>query len=319
MPSLFSLLGVPSRRWVTWATLALGIAGVAHAAPVSAVDDQGRTVSLPQPARRIISLAPHATELLYAAGAGAQMVATVRHGVYPEAARKLPQVGDSQLLDLERIAALKPDLLVVWMHGSAAGQLERLKALKVPIFHSEPRSLPGIAEDIRRLGVLAGTAPAAQAEARRFDTELARLRSQYSQRPPVRVFYQVWHQPLLTVNGQHVISDVLRLCGGLNVFDGQAALVPTVGAEAVLGARPQALVTSTMDGRTDDSLSQWQRFKNFPPTRNQALIVLPADHISRHTPRILLGARQICEGLEQVRAGQPVTPGPVVPAAGGEP
>lgn len=315
---MHSWLNSPSRRLLAAWAITCGVAA-AHAAPVSAVDDQGRTVTLPQPARRIVSLAPHATELLYAAGAGARMVATVRHGVYPDAARKLPQVGDSQLLDLERIAALQPDLLVVWMHGSAAGQLERLKALKVPIFHSEPRSLPGIAEDIRRLGTLAGTQPAAEAEAHRFETELARLRTQYSQRPPVRVFYQVWHQPLLTVNGQHVISDVLRLCGGVNVFAEQTALVPAISTEAVLGARPQALATSTMDGRVDESLAQWQRLRHFGPTRQQAVIVLPADHISRHTPRILLGARQLCEGLEQVRAGQPVKPGPVVPAAGGQP
>jgi iron complex transport system substrate-binding protein len=315
----FLRLSLRSLARATFFASALALAASAHAAPVSATDDEGHTLTLAQPARRIISLAPHVTELLFAAGAGAQVVATVRHGVYPDAARQLPQVGDANLLDLERIAALKPDLLVVWLHGSAVGQLERLKALRIPIFHSEPRNLDGIGDNLRRLGTLAGTPAAANAAAQRYAEELARLRQSYAQRPPVRVFYQVWHQPLLTVNDQHLISDVIHLCGGVNVFGSHSALVPSVSAEAVLAARPQALATSTMDGRPDESLAQWQAFKNFEPVRRQALIVLPADHISRHTPRILLGARQLCEGLAQVRAGQPVRPGPVVPAAGGQP
>lgn len=299
-----------------WAcAMLVAAAAAAHAAPVTVVDDHGQRITLAQPARRIVSLAPHVTELLFAAGAGPQVVATVRHGTYPDAARALPQVGDSHALDLERIAALRPDVLVVWLHGSAAGQLERLKALKIPIFHSEPRDLAAIGDGLRRLGQLAGTSATADAAAQRYADELAQLRQRYAQRAPVRVFYQVWHQPLLTVNGQHLISDVIRTCGGVNVFADQTALVPSVSAEAVLAARPQALATSTMDGRVDDSLAQWQRFKSFAPVRQQAVIVLPADHISRHTPRILLGARQLCEGLERVRAGEPVALPASAPAA----
>lgn len=263
-------------------------------------DDDGRWVALERPAQRIVSLSPHATELLFAAGAGGRVVATVRYGDFPAAARALPQVGDAQQLDLERIAALKPDLIVVWMHGSAAHQIERLRALQVPIFHSEPRSLVQIGDSLRRLGRLAGVPTQADAAAAAYAAELNGLRQRYSGRSPLRVFYQVWHQPLLTVNDQHLISDMIRLCGGVNVFGGQAALVPGVSQEAVLAAGVQVLATSTVDGELDDSLDQWRGFQRMAPLLRQAVLV-PADFVSRPTPRALEGTRRMCEGLERVR------------------
>ncbi len=290
--------------------MALGLTLLALAAPARAEvvvpDDDGRPVRLPAAARRIVSLAPHVTELLFAAGAGDRVVATVRYGDYPEAAKALPVVGDAHSLDLERIVALKADLVVVWMHGSAAQQIERLRALKLPIFHSEPRHLVDIGDGLRRLGRLAGTEAAASAAADRYDAELAALRSQYATRPPLRVFYQVWHKPLLTINDHHLIADVVRLCGGVNVFGDQTALVPAISTEAVLAARPQVLATSTLNGTVDDSVELWRPFKSFEPVAKGALVTIPSDHISRHTPRILLGARRMCEGFEQVRAGRPV-------------
>lgn len=281
--------------------LAWALSLPATAQPVSATDDAGQTLRLAAPARRIVSLAPHATELLFAAGAGERVVATVRYGDYPDAAKKLPQVGDAHLLDLERIVALRPDLIVVWMHGSAAAQIDRLKTLKLPIFYSEPKNLAQIGDSLRRLGHLAGSDAVASAAADAYAAELARLRQTYAKRPPLRVFYQVWHQPLLTLNDQHLISDVLRLCGGVNVFGTHSALVPQVNPEAVLAARPQVLATSTADGRPDDSLALWQGFKHFAPVQQQAVIWLHADHISRQSTRIVLGAQALCEGLERQR------------------
>jgi len=290
----------------SWIGVAAMAAAMAAQASVSVQDDDGRTITLAAPARRIVSLAPHTTELLFDAGAGDRVVATVRYGDFPEAAKRLPQVGDANLLDLERIAALKPDLIVVWMHGSAAQQIARLNALGLPIYHSEPKSLPQIAAGMRKLGVLAGTEAAAKKAADAFDADLADLHQRYSGRPPLRVFYQVWHQPLMTVNNQHLISDVIRLCGGVNVFGTHSAYVPTVSTEAVLAAKPQVLASSTLNGQVDDSIALWRGFKAFEPIARQAVVIIPSDHISRHTPRILLGARRLCEGLDQVRAGQPV-------------
>ncbi|WP_422564880.1 cobalamin-binding protein, partial [Ideonella sp.] len=267
----------------------LGAASWAQAA-ISVQDDEGKAVTLAAPARRIISLAPHTTELLFAAGAGPQVIATVRYADYPAAAKALPQVGDAHGLDLEQIAALKPDLLVVWMHGSSAQQIERLRALKLPIFFSEPRQLPAISDSLRRLGALAGTDAQARQAADAFDAERLRLQARYSQRAPLRVFYQVWNQPLLSLNRQHLIHDVITLCGGVNVFAAESALVPVLSAESVLAARPQVLVTSSVDGRPDDSLAMWRPFKAFEPVARGQMLWLHADLISRQSPRILQGA-----------------------------
>ena len=288
------------------------LCGAAQAAPVTVIDDAGRSLTLAAPARRIVSLAPHATELLYAAGAGTQVVATVRYADHPEPARALPRVGDANQLDLERIAALKPDLVVVWGHGSAVEQVERLKALKLPLFYSEPRTLPDIAAGLRTLGRLAGTEAAAELAARSFEAESQRLRQRYAGQKPLRVFFQVWHQPLMTVNNQHLISDVIHLCGGVNVFGQQSALVPMPSAEAVLAAKPQVLVTpageATPDGAIADSLAPWSAFKSFEPIARRQTVLLPSDHISRATPRVLLAANQLCLAMEGFRKAALRTP-----------
>jgi iron complex transport system substrate-binding protein len=281
-------------------SLALACAQAAPAAPVSVRDDHGDIVALPAPARRIVSLAPHTTELLFAAGAGDRVVATVRYADYPPEALKLPQVGDLQLLDLERIAALRADLIVVWMHGNAAQQIERLRALGLPIFHSEPHRIADVADSLRRLGRLAGTDAQAEAAAVAFEAEHRRLLDRYSKRPVVRVFYQVWDDPVMTVNDSHLISDVLHLCGGQNVFGGLDTLVPTLDVEAVLKAHPQVLLAG-LPGREDAGLDRWRELKHFEPTEQGLLFTIPADLISRHGPRILLGAQRVCVLLDEAR------------------
>lgn len=302
-----SLLQKMSRAAWPW-LVALGFGWVnpaAWAAPVKALDDDGRSLSLAQPARRIVSLAPHTTELLYAIGAGDRIVATVAYADYPEAAKRLPRVGDAQLLDLERIAALKPDLVVVWMHGSAARQIERLRALGLPVFHSESHRLEDIPRGMRHLAVLTGTTAQAESVARAFEQSLAALRSTYAGRRPVRVFYQVWHEPLLTLNDQHLVADAIRGCGGVNVFGALPALVPTISVEAVLAARPEVVITTQhMGTQAGDGLERWRGLKQFEPGAKGRFVVLDPDLISRQTPRILAGMQAMCEGIDQVRSGR---------------
>lgn len=292
------------KRFLLAALCALSLGS--QAAPLRVNDDDGRPIELAQPARRIISLAPHTTELLYAIGAGDRIVATVNYADYPEAAKKVPRVGDAHLLDLERIAALKPDLIVVWMHGSAAQQIERLRALGLPVFHSESHRLEDIADGMRRLGVLTGTSTSAQAAASAYERELAALKQQYSGRKPVRVFYQVWHEPLLSLNDHHLISDAIRLCGGLNVFGTQGAMVPTVSVEAVLAAKPDLVATTQRMGtQSEDGLDRWRSLKHFEPGARGRFVIVNSDLISRQTPRILQGTQALCEGFEQVRKALP--------------
>jgi iron complex transport system substrate-binding protein len=271
-------------------------------AAVSAVDGSGREIRLAQPARRIVSLSPHITELLFAAGAGDRVAAAVDFSDYPAAARKLPRVGNHQLPDLERLLAFKPDLVVVWSSGNAAGLADRLRGLGLTVFASEPRRLEGIPLELERLGHLAGADAAARRAATDFRTRLARLRAAQAGKPPVPVFFQIWPRPLMTVNGSHVISDLLRLCGGENLFDRLPALAPTVDPEAVLAAAPEAIIASTDSSGDDAGLDQWRRWPQLPAVARGNLFVLSGDLVTRQTPRILEGAEQLCTLLDTVRA-----------------
>ncbi|WP_176059863.1 cobalamin-binding protein [Paraburkholderia sp. BCC1876] len=277
----------------------------AHAA-VTVTDDTGATVTLPAPAQRVISLAPHVTELLYAAGGGAKMVGAVSYSDYPPEAKQLPRVGDNKALDLERIVALKPDLIVVWRHGNAQRQLDRLRELHVPLFFSEPHRLDDIAVSLTKLGQLLGTSSTADAAAAAYRRDIATLRTQYTSRPPVSVFYQVWDQPLMTLNGDHMISDVIALCGGRNVFAKLEPLVPTVSTEAVLAANPEAIVTAAPGATKPDiplpQLATWRAWPSLTAVANNNLFAIDGDLINRPAPRIAQGAKQLCEDLEAARS-----------------
>ena len=283
------------------AVLALASA-VAAAAEIRLIDDAGRGVSLKQPAQRIISLAPHLTELLFAAGAGDRLVGTVEFSDYPPAAQGIARVGDSAQLDLERIVALKPDLVLVWQDGNAQRQLEKLLQLGIPVFYNEPRRLPDIARAIEQFGLLADTEAVALPSARAFAARVEELRRRYAGRAPVSVFYQIWDQPLMTVNGEHLISDVVRLCGGQNVFAGLKPLTPEISIEAVLAADPEAIAGMSAEAGQAGNLDQWKRWPRLQAVARGNLFVIDADLISRNTPRILDGAEQLCEQLAAARA-----------------
>src|SRR5258705_8147812 len=230
-----------SRFTLVTTVLAIAAAITTNAcATVSVTDDTGATVTLPALAQRVISLAPHVTEMLYAAGGGAKLIGAVTYSDYPPEAKQIPRVGDNKALDLERIVALKPDLIVVWRHGNAQRQLDRLRDLHIPLYFNEPHHLDDIAVTLTKLGTLLGTSPTADAAANAYRNDIAQLRARYAARPPVSVFYQVWDDPLMTLNGAHMISDVIALCGGRNVFAKLEPLVPTVSTEAVLAANPEA-------------------------------------------------------------------------------
>ncbi len=264
--------------------------GAATAAEIQVIDDAGRSLALKQPAERIISLTPHMTELLFAAGAGGKIVGTVEYSNFPPAARRIARIGDNAQLDLERIVALKPDLVVVWQYGNAQRQLDKLLRLGIPVYYNEPRRLPDIARAITQLGRLAGTEAVALPAAQAFTERLAELRRRYASRAPVTLFYQIWDKPLLTINGAHLISDVIELCGGQNVFAGLNALTPEISTEAVLAADPEAIGSGTAEAGQSVELDAWKKWPRLKAVARGNLFVIHADIISRNTPRILEGA-----------------------------
>jgi iron complex transport system substrate-binding protein len=272
-----------------WVGLLLLLVARSAAADISVRDDYGNTVRLPSPAARIVSLAPHLTELVYAAGGGARMVGAVEYSDFPPPARELPRIGSDAHISLEAVLGLRPDLIVAWPNAGSVRTIDRLGELGLPVFRSEPRELEDIATTLERLGVLAGSAAQAQRAAQTFRARKADLEKRYAGRPKVRVFYQVWDRPLLTVNGAHVISKVIALCGGENVFAALPLIAPEVDAEAVLRAAPDVILTS----RADAQAPVW-----LPGIR---LVVVPADLIQRHTPRLLDGAERVCRALDDAR------------------
>lgn len=276
-------------------------ADVAQAA-ISVKDDGGNTVTLSKPAQRIISLAPHATELIFAAGGGDRIVGTVGYSDYPAAALKIPRVGSHQQIDVERIIALKPDLLVVWLHGNSERQLEHVRKLGIPFYFSEPKKLTDIPTSIERLGMLMGTEQQGNKVAAAERTELARLTEQYRNRPIVRMFYQVWGKPVYTLNGGNIMSDVIRLCGGENVFANLAIPAPVVTTEAVLLENPEVMMTGDRQAEKSGGLEIWKQYKNLLAVKNDNLFSVDADLVNRAGPRLIEGAAMVCEKLELARS-----------------
>lgn len=285
----------------TAALLLSALCAGAAAAEVSVVDDAGQRLTLARPAQRIVSIAPHLTELLFAAGAGARVVGVSAWSDYPAAAKTIMRVGDSALLDLERIVALQPSLVVVWGNGSSAQQLQRLKAAGLPIYVSESRSLAHIAQTLRQLGRMAGSETVAEARAVDFERRLGALRARYAARKPLRVFYQIWHQPLMTVNGAHAISEALEVCGARNPFAPLKPLTPTVSVEAVLQADPDAIVTGSVDPKGGDNLDRWRQLKTLRAARDGRLLVVNPDTLHRSTDRIVDGIEELCVKLDALR------------------
>ncbi|OGT20325.1 MAG: hypothetical protein A2V90_00335 [Gammaproteobacteria bacterium RBG_16_57_12] len=271
-------------------------------AQLQVLDDQGNAVILEQPARRMISLAPHTTELLFAAGAGDAVVGVSSYSDYPPAAKTIPRIGDANNLDIERILALQPDLVVVWGSGTSRRQLDRLQSLGFKFYISEPHTLEQMIASIERLGVLAGTTPVAQDSADKLHDRLDQLRRQNSGQRTIRVFYQVWHEPLMTINAAHFINDAITLCGGVNIFADLPALVPQLDQEAVLLADPEVIIGAIAKGQEISAVEAWRSWPDLQAVRLNNLYTIDADLISRPTPRLLDAAEDLCEMLAQVRA-----------------
>lgn len=286
--------------------LLLGVAAAAApAAPLTLTDDSGATLRLAGPAKRIVALAPHVVENLYAIGAGDRLVAAVDYSDYPPEAKKLPRVGGYSRLDVEAIVAQRPDLVIGWQSGNSAAQLERLKTLNIPVYLSQPNRFEHVATELERLGQLTGREVAAAEVATRFRKRLEKLRASYAGKPTVSVFYQIWEAPLATIGGRQIISSAIAACGGENVFADLLPLAPQVSVEAVLAKDAEAFVAGGMGEERRDWLESWRRWPQLTAVKRNNLFFIPAELMQRHTPRLLDGAEQLCAHLETARARRP--------------
>lgn len=281
------------------AGLALAAQACVAQAAITVKDDAGHTVTVAKPALRVVSIAPHVTELLFAAGGGSHVVGAVNYSDYPEAAKRIPRIGSNREIDMEMLISLKPDLIVAWRHNSSERQIEMVRQLGVPVFQSDPQTLDGIPESVLRLGRLMGTDAAAATAAARLREELAGLRATYANRAPVRVFYQVWDKPLYTLSGKHILTDAMRLCGGENVFDKLPVVAPVVTVESVLQANPEVIIATAE--KNYGGVDLWKPYGTLSAVRSNNLFTLNGSLLNRAGPRMIQGTATMCEALEQAR------------------
>ena len=265
---------------------------------IQVTDDVGHTVVLPKPASRIVSLAPDICELVFSVGAGNKLVGTVEYSDYPAQAKHIERIGDANGINLERIALLKPDLIIAWQSGNPKDVIEKLKQLGFPVFQIEPRTVDDIANAMRRFAILTATQALAEPAIAGFEQQFHQIKRQYQGKRKVSVFYEIWNQPLITINGEHLISQVISICGGDNVFANMNGLAPTVAIEPVLLANPDVIIAGdNMRGK----LTDWNTWSFLTAVRLQNLFLVNWDYINRHSPRIVKGIKQVCEALEQAR------------------
>jgi iron complex transport system substrate-binding protein len=251
------------------------------------------------PAQRIVSLAPHLTELAFTAGAGDRIVATVEYSNHPDAARNLPRIGDAFRVDLERLVALQPDAVLVWESGNPAPIIERIRALHLPVVAFQTQRLEHVATALRAIGRLAGTSATADRAASDYERRIQELRDLYRDRTPIRVFIEVDDRPLYTVNGKQIISEIVELCGGRNVFADLNEFAPAIGIEAVIAANPQAIIST--DDTVPDAAAIWERWRHIEAVRTGNVYTLRSDDIARATTRLTVAAESVCRTLDTAR------------------
>lgn len=294
-----------AHRVAIWRTLLLGIllvTALPARAEISVTDDLGRKVVLEKPARRIVALAPHIVENLYSAGAGEWLVGAVEYCDYPEAAKKIPRVGAISAYSLEAIIALKPDLVVLWHSGLGGKMLPKLLALGLTVYANDPKTLDDIPRALRDFGVLTGVPEQGEKAAADYTARLQQLRQDYSGQTQLSVLYQVWNQPLQTLNDEHIISDIIRLCGGTNAFGDAATIAPIISIESVITRNPDLIIASGMADERPAWLDDWKKYPGLTAVKNADIYVVPPDIIQRHSVRILDGAQRICGALSTARS-----------------
>lgn len=269
--------------------------------PYTVRDYTGQVISLEKPAKRIVAMAPHIVENIFSAGAGDLLVGVVDYSDYPEAAKKITNVGAIQGSSVESILALNPDLVVGWASGHASNRYKKLKSLGIPVYLDEPKHLRDIAKSIQDIGILTERDATADKAAKKFLADLDELQQRYKDRQAVDVLYQVWNSPLQTINQQSIISDVINLCGGHNIFADAAVIAPKISVESVIDRDPDAIVASGMGEVRPDWLDEWLQWPSIKAVKNQHLFFVHPDLLQRHTVRLLQGAEQLCEQLDSVR------------------
>ncbi len=253
----------------------------------------------PAASQRIVTLSPHLAELVFAVGSGHQLVGVSAYTDYPAAVTDLPVIGDAFNIDQERLTLLEPDLLLAWDTGTPAHVIDELRNRGYTVEVITTTSLSDIGAALKRIGALTGRESDATAAADSFSAGLDDIARQSTGAASIDVFYQVYRRPLYTINGTHFVSQLIELCGGRNVFDDLDGLAPLISVEAMLERNPEVILASTDAGQL--AFEEWERWPDLPANRFGNRYLIPANDIGRPTPRLLAGARAVCEALQKSR------------------
>ena len=275
---------------------------VVTAAEVVVVDDNGQQIKLAVPAKRIVSLAPNITEVLFHIGAGEKIVGADEYSNYPEEAKDILRVNNHAAANYELILSLEPDLVIALQSGNGNKIIDPLRKLGIPVFVVETNKMDAIPSLFRRFGKLSGHGDQAEQRAHEFSRRLQELRAAQAGKSVIKVFYQIWDEPLITLNGEHMVSDIINLCGGVNVFSDAIPLVPYVNIETVVAADPEVIIAGGSREERPAWFESWQKWSGISAVINQHIYLIPSDLMQRHSARILDGMELMCAHLDSARS-----------------
>jgi iron complex transport system substrate-binding protein len=283
-------------RLMAFIAITVLLFGSAAAAETRTVTDLlGRTIEVPQNPQRVVALAPSITEIVFALGQQRRLKGVTRFSDYPEAARTLPRVGSYVHLDVERIAALQPDLCIGVKDGNPLTVVTRLQALGIPFYAVHPIDLETVMQSIETIGALLDAAEAARQTVAQMRRRIDRVKAcvaDADHRP--RVFVQIGVSPIVSVGNRTFIHQLITLAGGVNVAAGDAPY-PRFSREQVISLAPEVMVISSMARATvfEKVKAEWMQWMAIPAVRQQAVFIAPTNIFDRPTPRLV-------EGLEQM-------------------
>ena len=267
----------------------------------SVIDFAGNHIVLQKPAERIIALAPHIVENAFSAGAGAKLIGVSAYSNYPEQAKLIPVVAGYQKINFEKIVELDPDLIIAWQSGNSGAGLSRLLELGFPVYIDQPDTLQDVAKSVRDIGTLSGNRELAESVAKLYLQKLENIQKNYAQATKVSSFYQVWNSPLQTINGEHIISDAIEVCGGKNIYADEFAVAPVINIESIIERNPMVIIASGVSDSRPEWLDDWRNWDSLNAVKNNNLYFVNPDHIQRHSLRLLLGIATICSYLDNAR------------------
>ena len=269
-----------------------------QATSINVNDYANRSVTLQQTAERVIALSPHIVENMFSIGAGSLLVGVVDHSDFPHQAKQITRIGGASSFSLEKILSLSPDLVIVWASAAKNSIVEKLTSLGIPVYVDNPLTLVDIARSIHDFGLLTGQIEKSITVANNYLLEVQSLRNQYQRVDDITVLYEVWNNPLQTINRKHIISDIITLCGGKNVFGDTLSLAPKVNIEAVINRNPDIIVSSNTSNQ-QQWLDYWLAWPVLRAVRHRRLYVIDPDLIQRHTVRILTGTKILCDYINE--------------------